>query len=242
METDEVSNTEIHSGFSDRSTQKLTMNQVELSASTGNAISAKSKKMYNQEESYHRPKSSLSPYNGSNSRTDSDNMNSSFINLPRLSPSENKDYKPKHDRVEKELATLLMCKQLNTSMEYNVQFVNDTGNSRTSSPSSSKAVKNGVISQLAVSPSNRVSKKSNPSNLICQNVKIERNYENDIPEQMNASSDDCEFLKQVKLDGTRIRLRKPDGTWTVLTPEIADVELPKLEVPKENQSIVFRVS
>lgn len=265
-------------------------------------------------------------------QTDSDQSASSFNVTPKVIEEGDELTRA---RVAKELATLLMCKQLSSCMEYTVQFPNEKGNRCPSkSPSSSqdqtgsrqltdshsnqstkKLDSSNSISQnvetagnhendlpdqmeassddgefqkqiinkkqirvlkpdgtyLEVTPSinekgnswqvklsspnyvviapqltdrhsNQPTKKLNSSNSISKIIKTECNYENDLPDRMEASSDDCEFLKQVKLDGTRIRFRKPDGTWTVLTPNIANIELPMLEVPKENQSIVFRVS
>lgn len=244
METDEASGAEDSLSCSKNASRKSKEVQNRQSISTA-STSVKSKYDYNEKESYKRPKSSLSLYNGRssadkktwgiNSHADSENPVSSFINLPRLSEAEKLQTKPKHDQVEKELATLLMCKQLNTCMEYTVQFANEKGSSLPAKAPSLNANENGTLSSGQSSITS-----PQPSNSIADGS-VGLKVENSPLESMDASSDDCEVLKQVKLDGNKIRLRKLDGTWTVLTSETASAELPDLDVLNENQSVVFRV-
>lgn len=66
------------------------------------------------------------------------------------------------------------------------------------------------------------------------NKRIESNNSSD-------SSDECELLFQFKIDGFNIRFRSDTHNWIILTPEIARIKLPEVDVPKKDQSIVFTV-
>lgn len=55
------------------------------------------------------------------------------------------------------------------------------------------------------------------------------------------SSDECELLFQFKIDGYNIYFRSDTRGWIILTPEIAGIKLPEVDVPKKDQSVVFTV-
>lgn len=178
---------------------------------------------------------------------------------------------------EQQLGTLLMCKELKTVCQYNVQFPSD----RTASTpklfdisssalnksnlevnriqnDSSKLAENSLLSpktNKTVSDSEHLQNSNVSTNGLKKNISIEMNIGKQLPEikanqscnkrtdsdNSSHSSDECELLFQFKIDGYNIYFRSDTRGWIILTPEIAGIKLPEVDVPKKDQSVVFTI-
>lgn len=120
------------------------------------------------------------------------------------------------------LSTLLMCKQLQTPVEYSVQFAQSNG----ISPSRS----NSCISAESKKLTNNTSI-SNPTSSVS------------IDDDKHSNDDDeCQVLCQYKIVRDRVLLRDSSGIWNILSEKEASLKLQPIEEPQESQSITFQVN
>lgn len=171
--------------------------------------------------------------------------------------------------IENELSTLLMCKQLKTCNHYTVQFAGDeelkVNNKSTSSGSEIQNTGNGIsehYKDFECNTKNNKLKNINDKSTDISHSDWNNDFDMDtlskkesgilyrecdkIYETKDENERDilseCEMLIQFKIDNNKIKLRTPNHNWQILTPEIAKTELPVMDNPKNNQSIVFQVN
>lgn len=121
------------------------------------------------------------------------------------------------------LATLLMCKQLQTPIEYNVQFTSASYQNRSRNNSLCKTEE------------------------IQQNMKKNENEEMEVDGSKNNGestfmpNDECEMLRHYKVLDNQIFLRDSNEVWNILSAKDASFKLQPIKEPSENQSITFQV-
>lgn len=152
-----------------------------------------------------------------------DKLENNFFNRFNF-PNEQKKVNDTSALSEKEypLATLLMCKQLQTPVEYNLQFSSPIYETRSRSRSRS---------------SSKASRANDSTNAQINNETAEKCQKT----ENVSSNDECEVLCQFKIVNDDILLRDCNGSWITLTANDASLRLPPLDIPRENQSITFQV-
>lgn len=136
------------------------------------------------------------------------------------------------------LSTLLMCKQLNTHLEYYVQFAQSPKTSRSSTSETQNKPPTTTTTTLSQSP------KPETRNSVCAAVPVkdETREEKNVAEKLMEDDDDeCKVLNPYLLNGNVIRVR--DGNfWVVLTADLASKKFSLVANPKEGTTITFQVS
>ncbi|XP_065211778.1 uncharacterized protein LOC135839608 [Planococcus citri] len=124
------------------------------------------------------------------------------------------------------LATLLMCKQLQCPVEYRVQYTHPNARSRSNSCTSVRSNKSSInartctVIDLTAAPSLD---------------SVDQNTSKPIEDN------ECEVICQYKVAGGKILTRDSRGSWNILTEKEAALKLQPVDVPQENQSLVFQM-
>lgn len=118
------------------------------------------------------------------------------------------------------------------------------GESESKDSYNSSALLNETKSSDKLDNSSVIPEVNSPVQMNCENgytVQKSRNAEDNNCNTDGSSQDECQILLQFKTEGVEIQLRNLDGSWRILTSEMAVKDLPAVTVPKEGQAIVFKV-